>query len=154
MRNSSRGRILFIILGLAAFVQASCSAFDDTARCRCYEPPSRPITEVSILKADEEHDLTLKRIEGWGEVNNNWFDIELLPGPHTLTFGFYISGLGRAMDEKSITFRAEPGMLYVAKGSLPPLDSRDVDWRVSITLVGPIPKDYKRPEFQRPPGRE
>jgi hypothetical protein len=143
-----RGRIFFVMLGAAAWGQTACSG---VASLRCYPPPSRPLAEVSILKADEDHNLILKDIEGWVIENNAWFNIELLPGEHTLTFGFHLYGLGTFIADKKISFLFEPGVLYVAKGALPPIESKDVDWRISIIPAGPIPKDYKRPEFRKTP---
>ena len=154
--NSVAIRVIAMCLSLSltAFSGALPGQFALRGSYRLYSGPALPVSQVAILASETgPSDLILESIDGtdgpgkrhhksgYSNLWNGSFNLELLPGPHVLTFryckkveyGYYI-GSARVS-----TFVAEPGRLYQATAG-----GKGGGW-AKVTEVGLIPAGYRRP---------
>jgi hypothetical protein len=130
---------------------------------RLYRGPALPLSQVAILASESGSDsdslLRLISIDGihgpaeetgYSSVRNQSFNLELLPGPHTVTLRYWEmrrTGTSRArgLHEVVFAFVAAPGRLYRARvqTNFPVLAAGH--WTAKIEEEGPIPVSYPRP---------
>lgn len=126
-----RFRVCFIIL--LPLVLTACA----TAVTRLYSGSQKPQTETSLLKqtgkvygkfpvlvsVDGQIGTDVLQVGGeWQKCyNSRWncgFQIELLPGSHTIEVRYLSAGYNQqtySADSKTITFNAEAGKVYTIK---------------------------------------
>jgi hypothetical protein len=163
-----RGRFLMCIVGMYFFLMPAFSfAYEShLGHYRMYPGPARPLDQVSILAFTRNgaEELFLEKIDGilgpdgntrYNVSRGQWafksvlegtrFVVELLPGPHTLTFSYCINRYS-SENSQTIEYVFKPGMLYSAHARTA-IDPRDQSrrWKPIVIEVGSIPADFIRP---------
>lgn len=150
----ARGCIVLILISAWACTTAT-QTLKDGARLYGGEP--RAVSDVAILEQWEEPELWLAKIDGksrsyglekvdwntWGGGRKGIF-VELLPGEHTLEFGYYVNSgyqAESATRRQVVVFTAKPGTLYRAHAN-----RVGSNWAASVREDGPIPQGFKRPK--------